>query len=107
MKLINHQGKVIENKLVQLLQSNSHHQITDPACRLLISYFELSPDLIFRRKVSNYIARVQTSRIDTLERMTQARGPEPKDDKKESRIADFFKKIVCFNVNEPYVRFKL
>ena len=69
MKLINHHGKTVETKLVQLLQSNSHHQITDPACRLLISFFELSPDLIFKKKVSNYIARVQTSRIDTLERM--------------------------------------
>ena len=35
------------------------------------------------------------------------RAPEAKQSKKESGIADFFKKNVCFNINEPYASFKL
>ena len=68
MKLINHNGCVIEKTLVEHLHNKSYAPIVDPACRLMVYFFRRAPDLVFRKKVSRYIVRQQTSRIETLER---------------------------------------
>ena len=45
MKLINHNGNVIEKKLVQHLANKNYAQLVDPACRLLTYFFKRAPDL--------------------------------------------------------------
>ena len=39
MKQINHNGSVIEKKLVQHLTNRNYAQLVDPACRLMVYFF--------------------------------------------------------------------